>query len=321
MNLTRGFLTFDENSFSKICDIILKHKYRRVVLQVPDEYLCDCVGIYSYIKEKTDDLTELYITADSSYGTAVDDISAFHVDADLLVYLGTDLSCVGNIPLIVLPPKLDYDPLNAAVEFLQVLLSKSQASTSPVLLLSSPECHHQIKLVGSFLSSQSDYNIYMGALPIFANLDDWTPSVDENYSLVGKEQIGGLLVDSEIIDNPNTLMCYVGTKDQTYNSVCLRLGRNEILVFDPNTKSITIARGDETKIFSQRYGGVLKAKDANIIGIIIGSMGLSDIVVQNTMYRLQSLITASGKKHYTFVMGRLNEAKLCNFPEVIHSSH
>ena len=33
--------------------------------------------------------------------------------------------------------------------------------------------------------------------------------------------------------------------------------------------------------------------------------------------RLQLLITAAGKKFYSFVMGRLNEAKLCNFPEVL----
>jgi diphthamide biosynthesis protein 2 len=34
------------------------------------------------------------------------------------------------------------------------------------------------------------------------------------------------------------------------------------------------------------------------------------------MERLQALCVAAGKKTYTFVMGRLNEAKLCNFPEV-----
>jgi diphthamide biosynthesis protein 2 len=32
--------------------------------------------------------------------------------------------------------------------------------------------------------------------------------------------------------------------------------------------------------------------------------------------RLQKLIIASGRRYYTFVMGRLNEAKLCNFPEI-----
>ena len=52
------------------------------------------------------------------------------------------------------------------------------------------------------------------------------------------------------------------------------------------------------------------------MGIIVGSMGLNDTVTRALVCRLEKLITSASKKHYTFVMGRLNEAKLCNFPEV-----
>jgi len=57
-------------------------------------------------------------------------------------------------------------------------------------------------------------------------------------------------------------------------------------------------------------------KDASVIGIIVGSMGLTADSTNHLLKRLQTLIYHSGKKHYTFVMGRLNEAKLCNFPEI-----
>lgn len=39
-------------------------------------------------------------------------------------------------------------------------------------------------------------------------------------------------------------------------------------------------------------------------------------MTNDLLNRLQRLILAGGKKYYTFVMGRLNEAKLCNFPEI-----
>jgi hypothetical protein len=45
-------------------------------------------------------------------------------------------------------------------------------------------------------------------------------------------------------------------------------------------------------------------------------MGLSGEVTQAIVGRLEILIKAAKKNSYVFVMGRLNEAKLCNFPEV-----
>ena len=44
--------------------------------------------------------------------------------------------------------------------------------------------------------------------------------------------------------------------------------------------------------------------------------GLEGGLIRGILTKLQRLIDASGKKYYTLVMGRLNEAKLANFPEV-----
>ena len=45
-------------------------------------------------------------------------------------------------------------------------------------------------------------------------------------------------------------------------------------------------------------------------------MGLTENDTQTILKRLQILIKTAGKKCYTFAMGRLNEAKLSNFPEI-----
>lgn len=59
-----------------------------------------------------------------------------------------------------------------------------------------------------------------------------------------------------------------------------------------------------------------KAEDAEIVGLLLGSMGLETHVTQQALHILRQQCTAAGKKVYTFTMGKINEAKLSNFGEV-----
>ena len=61
--------------------------------QFPDEHAAEW-GVYDWLvtdvesrvsKDRADEI-EVYIAADSTYGSSVDDISAEHVDGDVLVY-------------------------------------------------------------------------------------------------------------------------------------------------------------------------------------------------------------------------------------------
>lgn len=56
-----------------------------------------------------------------------------------------------------------------------------------------------------------------------------------------------------------------------------------------------------------------KAKDANIIGVLVGTLGVAGYL--HIIEQMKELIKAAGKKSYTLVMGRPNSAKLANFPE------
>lgn len=59
-----------------------------------------------------------------------------------------------------------------------------------------------------------------------------------------------------------------------------------------------------------------KAKDAEIVGLLLGSMGLETQLTQQVLNILRRQCVAAGKKVYTFTMGKINEAKLSNFGEV-----
>lgn len=91
------------------------------------------------------------------------------------------------------------------------------------------------------------------------------------------------------------------------------------------------------KAVMKRFFLIEKAKDADIIGIVVGTLGVGKKKKKNPIFQhkhkhkhtiyhsahyleilreLKKTITKAGKKFYTFVLGKLNVAKLANFAEV-----
>ena len=70
----------------------------------------------------------------------------------------------------------------------------------------------------------------------------------------------------------------------------------------------------QSKTLARRYYLMEKAKNASIVGILVGTLGVSDYLT--VISALKSALLHSGKKSYTFVVGKLNEPKLSNFGEI-----
>ena len=68
------------------------------------------------------------------------------------------------------------------------------------------------------------------------------------------------------------------------------------------------------KQLMRRYYLVQQAREAQIVGILVGT--LSAAGRKSMLAALKGLCRRAGRKHYVFVMGKLNEAKLANFLEV-----
>jgi diphthamide biosynthesis protein 2 len=64
----------------------------------------------------------------------------------------------------------------------------------------------------------------------------------------------------------------------------------------------------------QRYYLVQKAKDADVIGIVAGTLGVAQYL--EAIDYIKKMIRNAGKKFYMFVVGKLNVAKLANFQEI-----
>ncbi|KAG2484510.1 hypothetical protein HYH03_016653 [Edaphochlamys debaryana] len=71
---------------------------------------------------------------------------------------------------------------------------------------------------------------------------------------------------------------------------------------------------DTRRLLKRRNFLVEKARAANIVGILVGTLGTGGFL--DVISCLRRLVEAAGKKSYTFLMGKPNPAKLGNFPEV-----
>jgi diphthamide biosynthesis protein 2 len=64
----------------------------------------------------------------------------------------------------------------------------------------------------------------------------------------------------------------------------------------------------------RRYAVVQKAKDADIFGILVGTLGVASYLP--LISHIRKLLRQARKKSYTISVGKLNSAKLANFPEI-----
>lgn len=67
-------------------------------------------------------------------------------------------------------------------------------------------------------------------------------------------------------------------------------------------------------MLKQRYLVMQKVKDAQRIGILVGTMGMSGYT--KIISHLKRIIRKSGRQSYTIIVGKPNVAKLANFSEV-----
>lgn len=250
-----------------VCAIIAQHKFQRIALQFPDEFLNKCISIYTYvINHINDDDVDVFIIGDSTYGSSVDDISAQHVDSDILVYFGSDLSSSGSMPVMVVPYRKDIDVQNCTKRVADKLDESDVNESTQILLVYELDYSHVIEN----LKNQMKSNIVLAELPSCANLLDWKTEDSQMSSLLLSNleytKVGGLLVLAEVINNPDLIILYVGNKPQQLVSINIRMSDHMIISYNPESKECNSQKGCESKVFRERYGGLLRVGDANIIG-------------------------------------------------------
>ncbi|XP_047087805.1 2-(3-amino-3-carboxypropyl)histidine synthase subunit 2-like [Lolium rigidum] len=322
--------------------------YTRVALQFPDELLKDAAPVSRALRrELGGGGTKLFVMADTAYNSCcVDEVGASAIDAQCVVHYGHScMSPTSNLPAFFVFGKAPLD-VDACC---RSLLDCSRESNKPILVLCGLEYAHAlvdikgatVKLcksdsrnyeiqyadvlcsemspssspTGEEQCPQSNESTLNDDLPV--QNDDLANFVNTCCNVEGsmrKYNLGGLTwsisIDAKIDDY---LLYCIGEDNSAFANVALTFNKCDIVRYDTVANQLSRDVSHLMKILRRRYYLVEKAKDANIIGILVGTLGVAgylDIIEQ-----MKNLIKAAGKKSYTLVMGRPNSAKLANFPE------
>lgn len=110
------------------------------------------------------------------------------------------------------------------------------------------------------------------------------------------------------------VMLYIGPESHTLTNLMLQYSQSEFYSYDPVKNDARKETLNASKALRRRYYMVQVAKDAKTVGILAGTLGVADYL--QVLSDLKQLCKNAGKKTYTFIMGKLNPAKLANFMEI-----
>ncbi|KAK3011132.1 hypothetical protein RJ639_012857 [Escallonia herrerae] len=322
----------------RVANFIRSGNFTRVALQFPDELLKDSTKVVSELREKLcsseqpctqgNGDVKLYVMADTTYGSCcVDEVGASHINADCVIHFGqTCLSPTSNLPALYIFGKSSISASSCA----KSMCSFALTSGKPILILFGLEYAHaiddikesavaeSINLCGSTSQLQLHFADVMcsvvnpseGHLRVgsCASHDGCSNAVDTRYS------IGGLtwsVPGGQKIEDYS--LFWIGSDNPAFANVVLTFNGCEIVRYDATEDYMMTDFSQQRRILKRRYYLVEKAKDADIVGILVGTLGVAGYL--HMIHQMKELITAAGKKAYTLVMGRPNPAKLANFPE------
>ena len=112
----------------------------------------------------------------------------------------------------------------------------------------------------------------------------------------------------------NYTALYIGAEGPTLTNLIMTLSHCEFYSYNPSSRLLRKESVNVNRALMKRFYLVEKVKDARIVGIVAGTLGVSDYM--SVIARLKTVLKTAGKKYYTFVMGKLNVPKMANFMEI-----
>jgi diphthamide biosynthesis protein 2 len=315
-------------------------RWRRIALQFPDHMLMDAPRVYERLTrglraarqahpgaavqgkgetqngpameediraklegtalEEKDVEERLFILGDTSYGACcVDEVAAEHVDADIVVHYGRScLSPPSRLPVIYVFTErpLELEPLVST--FTETYPKKD---TKVILMADIPYSHHIVPLQARLQDA--------GYKNIHATSVVHSPS----------SPLPNRTIPPETTDTPDILPDYaLFHLSAPPTSLLLTLSSRvaSIHIYPTDTACPTASSADRTTSMAlrRRYALLTSLSTTPVFGILINTLSVKNYM--HILSHVQSQITAAGKKYYTFVVGKVNAAKVANFSEV-----
>ncbi|RCV32179.1 hypothetical protein SETIT_6G237100v2 [Setaria italica] len=323
--------------------------YTRVALQFPDEMLKDAAAVARALRQElaSGGGVRVFVMADTAYNSCcVDEVGASHIDAQCVVHYGhACMSPTSNLPAFFVFGKAPLDVHACAC----LMLECSRKSNKRILVLygleyayalvdlrrtfeescKSNSCNPEVQYADVLCSVMSPSSITTeennchlssgtscsGDLSINSDLAALNNRCGiECTSSTHKYSLGGVTWTVSVQEKmEDYLIFWIGQDNSAFANIVLTFNKCEIVRYDATENQLSTDVSHLMKVLRRRYYLVEKAKDASIIGILVGTLGVAGYL--HIIKQMKELIKAAGKKSYTLVMGRPNSAKLANFPE------
>lgn len=246
-------------------------------------------------KQGTTERIRLYILADTSYGSCcVDEIAAEHVDADVVVHYGRScLSPTARLPVIYV---FTTHPLDIS-DVVQVFESTFPSKEEKVVLMADITYNTHIPTLQNHLLAAGYMNLVTP--PIIHDPSSQIPNRALEASIELKEY--SLF---HVSDPPQALLLTLSSRVK------------EMFIY-PTTSGTTYSKAIQANTamtLRRRYALLTRLSTCPIFGILINTLSVTNYL--STITSIRSLISSSGKKSYTFVVGKVNSAKIANFSEI-----
>ncbi|EKD12682.1 uncharacterized protein L3040_005266 [Drepanopeziza brunnea f. sp. 'multigermtubi'] len=241
------------------------------------------------------------ILADTSYGSCcVDEIAAEHVSADVVVHYGRScLSPTARLPVIYV---FTSHPLPLP-SLIQSFESTFPEKGEKVLLMADVTYHAHVPAIKEALLDRGYTDIV--APEVIHEPESVVPNrrVEEGV----RERLGEYSL-FHVSEPPPALLLTLASRVKEMYIYPTALSRSESVVTPEALKTQT------NMILRRRYALLTHLSTAPILGILINTLSVSHHLA--ALSTIKKLIEKAGKKSYTFVVGKVNAAKLANFSEI-----
>ena len=299
-------------------------RWRRIALQFPDHMLAHGPRVYDLLRRglarapalpadtsntgepaAADAVEKLFILGDTSYGACcVDEVAAEHVDADVVVHYGR--SCLSPPSLLPVIYVFTAQPLALHAVLDTFIHTYPDRQAKVVLMADLPYTHHMPTLHAS-LRDQGYTHLYTA--DVLHNPSSPLPnrSIPPEASCSAHGLRDYALF--HVADPPTALLLTLSSRVAS-----IHIYSTTPTTLDSPSGPPAASQANTAQTLRRRYALLTSLATTPVFGILINTLS-----VQNYMHILshvQRQIAAAGKKSYTFVVGKVNAAKVANFSEV-----
>ncbi|XP_043274623.1 2-(3-amino-3-carboxypropyl)histidine synthase subunit 2 [Venturia canescens] len=274
----------------------------RVCLQFPDSLLSISAQVSLYLEQNLG--KKVFILGDTTCGSCcVDEIAANHINADGIVHFGhACLNPTSRLEVFHVLEKSDID-----TDLLVQTISEFFVDTTRKYILFYDVAYaHAIEAVQKLLKSKYSMLI-VTTLSCMSNVDFTMTKNSPEVLISGRSwtlENGYKIEDYEAL--------YIGKNDKTLASLALSIPAK----FWYHTLGNTVTQFEivANPWLKRRRYLVEKLKDARTVGIVVATLGIKNYL--ESLNSIKRVLKEKNKKSYIFSVGKLNPAKLANFPEV-----